>query len=55
MSEGQLAKTGVGLGTVTVFGLAVGEVWMLVGAAAVVVVGVVLLRLAWRRGRPAGS
>ncbi|MEU8733737.1 hypothetical protein AB0C68_30760 [Streptomyces tendae] len=55
MSEGQLAKTGLGAGTVTVFGFAVGEVWLLAVAAAMVVTGVVLLRLTWRRDSPAGS
>ncbi|WP_435174083.1 hypothetical protein [Actinacidiphila sp. bgisy145] len=55
MSEGQLAKTGAGLGTVTVLGFAVGEMWLLAVAAAIVVTGVVMLRLAWRRNRPAGS
>lgn len=54
MSENQqLARTG--LGTVTVFGLVVNEWWLLAVAAALVLLGVVLLRVSWRRGRLPGA
>ncbi|MCL2553099.1 MAG: hypothetical protein FWE15_15935 [Actinomycetia bacterium] len=50
MSEGrQLAQTG--LGTMTVFGVAVNEKWLLLVAVALVVVAAAALRLMWRRGR----
>ncbi|WP_164540622.1 hypothetical protein [Streptomyces abyssomicinicus] len=55
MSEGQLARTGLGIGTVAVFGMTVDGLWVLAAAAALVLTGVVLLRCTWRRGRPAGE
>ncbi|MGW1226062.1 hypothetical protein [Streptomyces sp. NPDC001515] len=54
MSEGHLANTGTGA-AVTVFGMVIAEMWLLAAAAAIVLTGVILLRLTWRRHRPVGS
>ncbi|WP_299540811.1 hypothetical protein [uncultured Streptomyces sp.] len=55
MSEGQLARTGLGIGTMTAFGMTFDGMWLLATAAALVLTGVILLRCTWRRGRPAGQ
>ncbi|MGW5679355.1 hypothetical protein ACWEV4_30465 [Streptomyces sp. NPDC003860] len=50
MSDGHhLANTG--LGTITLFGIAVTEEWLLLAAVTLLALGVTVLRLGWRRGR----
>ncbi|MGD9485301.1 hypothetical protein WDH52_18970 [Streptomyces sp. TRM70308] len=50
MNYGEIAATGGGL---SLFGLAFGQVWLVVLACAVVLAGALLVRVTFRRGKRA--
>jgi len=52
-NRGTLAATGAG--TVTIGGIAFGQLWLLGLAVGIVALGAVLARVAWRRGKSAGD